>query len=171
MAVETLNARVQAGPGKPWLGVRAAADAAGRVTQLLSAALSTGDRVLDRRAELLIDYVADELTRECDDLLLISVAAEPGGSPIGEELHLLRRDIFGGTLRLAVAPAATVSPAADPGPGPDGDPAEDDQPQAAFRARVASISEVLSDFLWLTNNETASFEGWRQDSGVNEQRA
>jgi hypothetical protein len=46
------------------------------VAQLLSVAISTGNSALYRRAQLLIGCVADELTRRCDDLLLISVAAE-----------------------------------------------------------------------------------------------
>ena len=167
VAVETLNAQVQAGPGMPWLGVRAAPDVAGQVAQLLSATFSAGNQVLDRRAQLLIDYVADELTRRCDDLLLISVAAEPGGSPIGDELHLLRRDIRGGTLRLAVAPAASVPRLAGPRPGTAGSPAEDDHLQAVFRARAASAIEVLSDFLWLTNNDRASVEVRVEPHGLN----
>ncbi|GAB3880729.1 hypothetical protein GCM10029964_035630 [Kibdelosporangium lantanae] len=100
--IEALTVATPDGSSKPWYGTRAARDLARRVRQLLTSAAVAGNSRLDQRTGQLIDYLTDELTWTSDDLLLVSVAAEPGGTPIGDELHLLQRDAIGRTLRLAV---------------------------------------------------------------------
>lgn len=147
--VEALNVATPARPGEPWRGTRAARDVAGRVRQLLATAVMVGSLRLDQRTEQLIDHVADELTRTGDDLLLVSVAAEPGGRPIEDELHLLRRDTVGRTLRLAVAPTTRIPRLAGPRPGRGGTPAGGHDSEPDLRARVASLTAVLNELLWM----------------------
>ncbi|MEU8357158.1 hypothetical protein AB0C27_14180 [Nonomuraea sp. NPDC048882] len=115
-------------------------EAAAYVIEALTETLETGSVPFERRARMLAGYLAGELTeRACEHPLRVHVAAEPGGTPLDDELHLLVRDHDGETCRLSVAPATTVPPA-----GPD--------------ERIAWVTTLLSEFLWMSNNDAVRFE-------------
>lgn len=76
-----------------------------------------------------------------EDLLRITVAAEPGGPALDDEIHLLVRTWRGDTARLAVAPAVAVPP-------------ERDDPES----HVACLTTLLSEFLYMNNNNQVTFE-------------
>lgn len=159
VGVETLNVATPAAPGEPRHGTRAARDVALRVRQLLATAVMAGGPQLDQRTEQLIDHVADELTRDGDDLLLVAVAAEPGSRPIDDELHVLRRDALGRTLRLMVAPATRLPQVAGSPTGWGDTPTGGHDCEPDLLARVASLTLVLNDLFWM--GERARWRGNR----------
>lgn len=89
-------------------------------------------------------FLAGVLTEwACEHLLRIHVAAEPGGARLDDELHLLVRDHDGKACRLSVAPSAAVPPVGEP---------------AGLDARITWDTTLLSEFLWVNNNNEVGFE-------------
>jgi hypothetical protein len=156
--VEALNVATLAGPSEPWYGTLVARDVARRVRQLLATAVMAGNSRLDQRTEQLVDYLTDELTWTGDDLLLVSVAAEPGGTPIGDELHLLQRDAIGRTLRLAAKPRS----------GRGDTPAGGHDSEPDLRTRVASVTAVSTWTVRIRTPPTTGSVpgGGRRDTGA-----
>ncbi|WNE94017.1 hypothetical protein PS467_01130 [Streptomyces luomodiensis] len=107
---------------------------------LLIEALESGSDGLDRRGRALAGYLAGCLAADGTDLLRITVAAEPCGPALDDELHLLVRS-GKRTTRLALAPAA-VAPAAND----------------ASEYQIACVTALLSEFLWINNTDAVTFE-------------
>ncbi|MEU7860125.1 hypothetical protein [Nonomuraea sp. NPDC049141] len=115
-------------------------EAAAYVIEALTETLEAGPGPLDRRVRPLVGFLAGVLTQwACEHLLRIHVAAEPGGDRLDDELHLLVRDHDGKACRLSVAPGTTV-----PASGPD--------------MRITWDTTLLSEFLWMNNNNAVGFE-------------
>ncbi|MFF5263866.1 hypothetical protein ACFY4C_33490 [Actinomadura viridis] len=116
-------------------------DAAGQVLGLLTRTL--GEGAAQGRVLPLLRFLAGELTAwpDCDELVRIQVAVQPGGPPLDGELHLLARGFQGETRRLSVAPAAVP-----PEPGP-----------RDAETRLRCVETLLSEFLWVNNNNTVDF--------------
>ncbi|MFI8546285.1 hypothetical protein [Spirillospora sp. NPDC077959] len=96
---------------------------------------------LDRRTRAVAAFVAGMLVEDNEDLLRIQVAAEPGGSPLEDEVHLMVRTWRGDTGRLSVAPAGATPP---------------DQGDA--ESRIACLTTLLSELLYINNNNQVTFE-------------
>lgn len=107
---------------------------------LLIEALESGPGGLDRRGRALAGYLAGYLTAGGTDLLRITVAAEPGGPALDDELHLLVRS-DDRTTRLALAPAP-VAPATN----------------EASEYRSSCATTLLSEFLRINNTDAVTFE-------------
>ncbi|TJZ57527.1 hypothetical protein FCH28_06595 [Streptomyces piniterrae] len=120
---------------------------------LLTGALESVTGVLDRRVRCLVGYLAGALTAEGMDLLRIAVAAEPGGLPLNNELHLLVRDFDGRTRRLALAPAVSL-------------PATSPRPATTLTSRIALTTALLSECLWMNNNNQVTFHVSFKSPGV-----
>ena len=98
------------------------------------------------RAGALVRYLADQLAGPYSDLRHLTVE-----SSADDEVHLLSRDTWGHTLRLSLAPAPQVlQPPVLAADGADG----------ALRTRLACLSTLLSDFLWVNNNNPVDFRIW-----------
>ncbi|ADI10651.1 hypothetical protein SBI_07531 [Streptomyces bingchenggensis BCW-1] len=133
------------------------------VHRLLTDALSSESDTPDERARELIAALARELAGGFRDLVRVTVAAEPGGHPLDDELHLLGRGLGGDTFRLSIAPSAPLPPANGLWPDPsrvlDGEIAapptltEGEYRQADLAVRAGCAAELLGEFVWLTNND------------------
>lgn len=95
------------------------------------------------RGRALAGYLAGYLAADGTDLLRITVAAEPGGPALDDELHLLVRS-HDRTTRLALADAK-AAPAA---------PGANDTPEY----RIACVTSLLSEFLQINNTDAVTFE-------------
>ncbi|MGW7369960.1 hypothetical protein ACWGI8_42695 [Streptomyces sp. NPDC054841] len=131
-----------------YCGQRASAgrpdDIASYVIEAVTTTLEAGSGPLDRRVGSLVGFLAGVLTEwACEHLLRIHVAAKPGGIALDDELHLLVRDHDGNACRLSMAPAAAVPPASESA-GPD--------------ARIRWNTTLLSEFLWINNNNAVAFK-------------
>ncbi|MFF5229506.1 hypothetical protein [Dactylosporangium sp. NPDC000521] len=140
VAAEVLISLVQPAPGRPFDSARPEAEVAADVAALLASRIPA----TERRAAVLLEYLAGRLTGPYTDLLRVSTG--------DDDLHLLHRDPSRGrTLRLTVSPAATTEPppvlAAD---GADG----------ALRTRLACLLTLLSAELWVNNNNPVTFRVW-----------
>ncbi|MEU7899821.1 hypothetical protein AB0B45_44120 [Nonomuraea sp. NPDC049152] len=113
-----------------------------RALAFLTPVLEAAAGPLDRRKRALAAFVAGMLVEGNGDLLRIAVAAEPGGSPLDDEVHLLVRGRRGHTARLAVVPAASVPPEGR------------DDPEF----HIACVTTLLSEFLYMNNNNQVTFE-------------
>ncbi|MGO4753418.1 hypothetical protein AB4212_33235 [Streptomyces sp. 2MCAF27] len=92
------------------------------------------------RGRALAGYLAGLLAADGTDLLRITVAAEPDGPALDDELHLLVRS-HDRTTRLALADA-------------EADIADDDTPEY----RIACVTSLLSEFLQINNTDAVTFE-------------
>ncbi|MDX3230106.1 hypothetical protein [Streptomyces sp. ME19-01-6] len=115
-------------------------DGAERAFELLTEAMESGPDGLDRRGRALAGYLAGYLSADGTDLLRITVAAEPGGPALDDELQLLVRSGTR-TTRLALAPASVA-------------PEADDAPQY----RIACVTTLLGEFLRINNTDAVTFE-------------
>ncbi|HEX6686461.1 MAG TPA: hypothetical protein VF062_27060 [Candidatus Limnocylindrales bacterium] len=130
-----LTSRVSPGPGRPFVPPRADEDTAAELVTLISEVVTAGDT----RAQTLLRYLAGRLAGPYSDLLRLDA---------GDGLHLLHRDTWGKTLRLSLVPARTVQqPPAIPADGPD----------ALLRTRIACLATLLSELLWVNNNNPVNF--------------
>lgn len=171
---------VDAGPaGRRYpIGVRSVSLPAAGVAALLVEFIADRHGGLDRRGHLLIREVAEQLTVPSGDMLRVDVAASPNGDSLDDELHLLVRYRDGSTVRLAVtgdvvvsAGDAVVSVGSTGGAAGDlldpiclagGHPdpvqlAVSHTDDAAFGARVAAITTLISGFLPVNNNDDMAF--------------
>ena len=139
---------------------------ADRVTRALIAFLDPRGEGLPTRARLLVAHVVGLLVHGCHDVSRVEVAAVPDGERIEGELHLLFRHRAGRTARLAVAPALpdTGQGLGRPDPacvlaGHDGCAplTGEDHRRAAFRTRTACTTALLSESLYLNNNDRMTF--------------
>lgn len=123
---------------------RPATDTAVYAIAALAKILEEGSGPLDSRVRPLAGFLAGELTGDAVELLTIQVAAEPGGTPLEDELHILVRDCRaeGRTDRLSVAP----SPGAPLAGG------------TAHGTRIKWNASLLSEFLPLNNNVSMNFD-------------
>ncbi|MBT2232152.1 hypothetical protein [Nonomuraea sp. NEAU-A123] len=131
-----------------YCGQRASAgrpdEIAAYVIEALTETLEAGSGPLDRRVRPLVGFLAGVLTEwACEHLLRIHVAAEPGGARLDDELHLLIRDHDGKACRLSVAPSTAVPPVDEP---------------AGLDTRITWDRTLLSEFLWMNNNNPVGFE-------------
>ncbi|MGW3564294.1 hypothetical protein ACWDSL_10435 [Streptomyces sp. NPDC000941] len=92
------------------------------------------------RGRALAGYLAGLLAADGTDLLRITVAAEPEGPALEDELHLLVRS-HDRTTRLALADAATA-------------PDANDTPEY----RIACATSLLGEFLQINNTDAVTFE-------------
>ncbi|MFD1536996.1 hypothetical protein [Nonomuraea guangzhouensis] len=127
-----------------YCGQRASAgrpdESAAYVIEALTETLEAGSGPLDRRVRPLVGFLAGVLTEwACEHLLRIHVATEPGGARLDDELHLLVRDHDGKACRLSVAPSTAV-------------------PAAGLDTRTTWDTTLLSEFLWVNNNNAVGFE-------------
>jgi hypothetical protein len=130
-----LTSLVQSGPGQPFQPDRPPPEANAELVDRLRERIP----VPDERAGRLLAYLAGRLADEYHDLLLIDTG--------DADLHLLQRGPSGETLRLTVAAAATVEPA----------PQLADAVDPALRARLACLCTLLSELLWVNNNNPVDF--------------
>jgi hypothetical protein len=134
-----LLAHVQEGPGRPYEPTRPRAEVVAEVAGLLRERIP----VAGGRGERLLTHLAGLLTGRSMDLLRVSTA--------GADLHLLQRDFSSTVLRYTVAPAAAVQP--PPVIASDG-------ADAALRTRLACVMTLLSEQLWVNNNNPVTFRAW-----------
>ncbi|MEV4114983.1 hypothetical protein [Nonomuraea sp. NPDC049695] len=112
--------------------------AAAHVIALLREVIERDSRPLPPHLRALIGFLAGVLAEwDCEDLLRLHVAAEPGGRPLDGELHLLVRDLDGETCRLSLTPG-TPRPAA-----PDN--------------RIEWITTLLGEFLRVGRDKPVDF--------------
>ncbi|WP_432587832.1 hypothetical protein ABVG11_21270 [Streptomyces sp. HD1123-B1] len=105
----------------------------------LMEAMESGPDGLDRRGRALAGYLAGYLSADGTDLLRITVAAEPGGPALDDELHLLVRSGTRTTrLALDLAPVA---------------PDTNDVPEY----RIGCVTTLLSEFLRINNTDAVTF--------------
>ncbi len=137
------------------------------VARSLTGILDPDRNGLPTRIRLLVAEVAELLVRSrCHDVLRLGVAAQPDGAPIDGEWHLLFRHDDGGTTWLAMAPV----PPADEEDTPRPDPAcvlanhhgcvplsGDDYRRAVRRTRMACTTALMSESLYLNNNDRMHF--------------
>ncbi|MGW3564336.1 hypothetical protein ACWDSL_10650 [Streptomyces sp. NPDC000941] len=175
MAVEVLNHAIEH-PGVPWTSARPDGEVAEEVHRLLIDTFSSGSDAPDDRARELIAALARKLAGAFRDLVRVTVAAEPGGRPLGDELHLLGRDLGGDTFRLSIAPSAAPPPSdglwPDPSRALDGKIAapptltEDEYRQADLAVRAGCAAKLLGEFVWLTNNDRMEVDVKVQPHGL-----
>ncbi|MEU5023914.1 hypothetical protein [Streptomyces milbemycinicus] len=113
------------------------------ISEFLAEATESGPDSLDRRGRALAGYLAGHLAADGTDLLRITVAAEPDGPALDDELHLLVRS-HDRTTRLALADAK-ATPAT---------PDANDTPEY----RIACVTSLLSEFLQINNTDAVTFE-------------
>ncbi|MEU4232018.1 hypothetical protein AB0F17_47665 [Nonomuraea sp. NPDC026600] len=180
VAVEVLNHAINPGPGKGgWTGARPLEEVAAEVELLLTDLLDVGPGTLDEPAQELIAGLVRKLfvcSRDYD-LVRVTVAAQPGGAPLDDELHLLGRDLYGNTFRLSVAPATSLQPLGPLWPEParlmkgEIDPPrslnEQDYRRADLAIRASCIAEVLGELVWLTNNDRMKITVEAERHGLN----
>ena len=131
---------VEPGPNRPYEPTRPPEE----VTAELRTLLADRIPVTDPRGTALLAYLAEQLTGPYTDLLRVFTGGD-------DALHLIQRDSNGRTLRLTVAPA----PATEPPPVIAADGAD-----AALRTRLACLITLLSDQLWVNNNNPVTFRAW-----------
>lgn len=175
VAVEVLNHAIEH-PGVPWTSARPDGEVAEEVHRLLIDTFSSGSDAPDDRARELIAALARKLAGAFRDLVRVTVAAEPGGRPLGDELHLLGRDLGGDTFRLSIAPSAAPPPSdglwPDPSRALDGKIAapptltEDEYRQADLAVRAGCAAKLLGEFVWLTNNDRMEVDVKVQPHGL-----
>ncbi|MFC7331214.1 hypothetical protein [Marinactinospora rubrisoli] len=175
VAVEPLNHGVHH-PEAPWTSALPPGEVADQVGRLLADVLGSGAEPLDEAARELAAALAREVAAGFRDLVRVHVAAEPGGSPLDGELHLLGRDLGGRTLRLSVAPAPSGPPPDGRWPDPrrarDGEIApagirtEAEYRQAALAVRADCAAALLGEFVWLTNNDRMDMRAWAEPLGL-----
>ncbi|GAA4059116.1 hypothetical protein GCM10022214_09430 [Actinomadura miaoliensis] len=129
---ETADSPLHASWGLP-------AEGAEQAYEFLIGTLESGGG-LDRRGRALAGYVAGYLAADATDLLRIEVAAESGGPPLDDELHLLTRQ-WRSTWRLSLAPGPTTP----------------DVP-VGVEYRIACITALLGEFLRTNNTDAVTFE-------------
>ncbi|MER7009408.1 hypothetical protein ABT297_41055 [Dactylosporangium sp. NPDC000555] len=139
VAANVLTSQVQAAPGRPYEPTRPDDEATAEVLALLRERIP----VTGPRGGSLLAHLADQLVGRHSDLLRVSTGED--------DLHLLRRDTFGKTLRLTVATA----PAVEPPPVIEADGAD-----AALRTHLACLMTLLSGLLWVNNNNPVTFRAW-----------
>ncbi|MFI0355401.1 hypothetical protein [Actinomadura sp. 9N407] len=132
---ETSDGHLHASWGMPTEGAE-------RAYEFLIGTLEAGPAELDRRGRALAGYVAGDLSAQCSELLRITVAAEPDGPVLNDELHLVTR-AWKTTCRLSLTPASARVPA-------DAD--------ADAGHRIACVTALLSDFLRTNNTDEVRFE-------------
>ncbi|SPL88492.1 unnamed protein product [[Actinomadura] parvosata subsp. kistnae] len=112
--------------------------AAAHVIALLREVIERDCGPLPAHLRSLIAFLAGVLTEwDCEDLLRLHMAAEPGGPPLDGELHLFVRDLDGETCRLSLTPDA---------PRP-----------AALDARIEWLTTLLGEFLWVGRDKPVDF--------------
>ncbi|MFI1331746.1 hypothetical protein ACH4U7_16700 [Streptomyces sp. NPDC020845] len=113
------------------------------ISEFLTEAAESDPDGPDRRGRALAGYLAGHLAADGTDLLRITVAAEPDGPALDDELHLLVRS-HDRTTRLALtdAKAAPATPDAN------------DTPEY----RIACVTSLLSEFLQINNTDAVTFE-------------
>ncbi len=122
-------------------------DGAEQAWTFLVGATESGPYGPDRRGRALAGYLAGCLAADGTDLLRITVAAEPGGPALDDELHMLvRSDDRTTRLALALAPDPLDPVARDPA-APD-----------ASAYRIACVTTLLSEFLRINNTDAVTFE-------------
>jgi hypothetical protein len=139
VGVEVLVAQVQEAPGKPYEPTRPAAEVVRDVDTLLRERIP----VADARSERLLAHLAGLLAARWVDLLRVDTG--------NGELHLLRRDFSSTVVRYTVASQDTVEP--PPVIAADG-------ADAALRTRLACLMTLLSQQLWVNNNNPVTFRAW-----------
>lgn len=134
-----LTSRVSIGPGQPYEPARTDEEVAAELATLISDVVA----VRDQREEALVRFLADHLAGPYSDVLRLTTGAErPDG------LHLLHRDTWGSTLRVSLNPTLEVQQLpAFAFDGPDG----------PLRTRIACVMTLLSDLLWVNNNNPVDF--------------
>jgi hypothetical protein len=140
-----LTSRVSTGPGQPYEPARPDEEVAGELVTLVSELVA----VRDQHGEALVRFLADHLAGPYSDVLrLIAGAERPNGPSRPDSLHLLHRGTLGSTLRVSLNPAPKIQqPPVIASDGPD----------AALRTRIACIMTLLSDLLWVNNNNPVTF--------------
>ncbi len=142
VAATVLTSLVQPEPGRPWGATRPRAEVVAQVVGELTARIGPESP----RAVRLLTYLAQELVGKYDDVLLVSTG--------DDDLHLVQRYYRGPTLRLTVASTPGRPPTI---------PADD--PDAALRTRLACIMTLLSEMLWVNNNNPVTFRAWLGPAG------
>lgn len=154
VAVETVNHAIVVPErvGRSWTSARPAEEVAEEIERLLTDALTPGldAGALDGQARELITVLAAELAGGHRDLVCVGVAAEPGGAPLDDELHLLVRSHLGDTLRLSIAAAPSAASLGGSHAGAD--------QRAELAVRAECAAELLGEFVWLSNNERMQVE-------------
>lgn len=134
-----LTSRVTPGPGRPYEPVRTDQEVAAEIVSLITSVVA----LPDQRGQALVGFLANHLAGPYSDVLRLTSDAEPL-----ESLHLLHRDTFGSTLRVSLLPAPQVrQPLVHTSGGVD----------AAHQTRIACIMTLLSDMLWVNNNNPVAF--------------
>jgi hypothetical protein len=135
-AATSLTSRASSGPDE---------DVAAELVTLISNVVPANDE----RGQALVRFLAGQLADRFSNVLRLSVDAKDANAPSSPEpLHLLHRHIRGDTLRLSLYPAAHVEQPPD---------LATDGPDAALRTRIACIATLLSDMLWVNNNNPVTF--------------
>jgi hypothetical protein len=140
-----LTSRVSTGPGQPYEPARIDEDVADELVTLVSELVT----VRDQRGEALVRFLTDHLAGPYSDVLrLIARAERPNGPSRPDSLHLLHRDTWGSTLHVSLNPAPKIQQ--PPVIASDG-------PEATLRTQIACIMTLLSDLLWVNNNNPVTF--------------
>ncbi|HEY0698309.1 MAG TPA: hypothetical protein VGD43_10935 [Micromonospora sp.] len=149
VTASVLTGEFQPAPRQPYESTRPRDE----VTAELRTELSQRIPVADPRGEQLLAHLAGELVGSFTDLLRVGTGDDhlPSVATARDDLHLVQRDYRGRTLRLTVAPAPTVEQ--PPTIGADG-------AEAALRTRLACLMTLLSDLLWVNNNNPVTFRAW-----------
>jgi len=129
-------------------------DGAEQAFGLIIETLESDPHGLDRRGRALAGYLDGLLAAGGTDLLHITAAADPDGTPLDDELHLLVRSDTG-TTRLAPTPAP-AAPEAEPHTGADD----------ASEYRIACVTTLLGEFLRINNTDAVTFEAAFGTHGV-----
>lgn len=96
----------------------------------------------DARRMSLVRHLANEAAGPYVDLVRLTTTDDDPA------LHLLQRRSDGTTVRITLGPAATVQ---------EPPVIADDGADGAFRTRIACLSTLLSDLLWVNNNNPVDF--------------
>jgi len=137
-----LTSRVSSGPGRPYEPARADEEVAAELATVISDVVA----VRDQRGEALVRFLADQVAGRSSDVLRLTTGAERPNGP--SPLHLLHRDTWGSTLRVSLHPAPEVrQPPVHASDGADG----------PLRTRIACVMTLLSDLLWVDNNNPVTF--------------
>ncbi|MFC4009894.1 hypothetical protein ACFOY2_21875 [Nonomuraea purpurea] len=140
-----LTSRVSTGPGQPYRTARADEEVAAELATLISDVVA----VHEQREVALVRFLAGHLAGPYSDVLRLTTGAEsPNGVSSPESLHLLHRDTRGSALRVSLTPALEIQrPPVFASDGPDG----------PLRTRIACVMTLLSDLLWVNNNNPVDF--------------
>ncbi len=134
VAATVLTSLVHSEPGRPWQATRPSAEVVAQVIGALTERIGPDSP----RAVALLTYLAQELVGTYDDVLLVSTG--------DDDLHLVQRYYRGPTLRLTVTPTPGRPPTISA-----------DDPDPARRTRIACIVTLLSEMLWVNNNNPVKF--------------